>query len=97
MTSYLLEISAGTIDWSRAQFALTAIFHWLFVPLTLGLAVIMFILLRAFSADVKSILMTVILIAAGAAAAADAIPSGAQARGCFISRALASFALALRV
>jgi cytochrome d ubiquinol oxidase subunit I len=41
MTSYLLEISAGTIDWSRAQFALTAIFHWLFVPLTLGLAVIM--------------------------------------------------------
>ena len=41
MTNYLLEISAGTIDWSRAQFALTAIFHWLFVPLTLGLAVIM--------------------------------------------------------
>ena len=29
------------IDWSRAQFALTAIYHWLFVPLTLGLAVIM--------------------------------------------------------
>ena len=29
------------IDWSRAQFALTAMYHWLFVPLTLGLAVIM--------------------------------------------------------
>ena len=29
------------VDWSRAQFALTAIFHWLFVPLTLGLALIM--------------------------------------------------------
>lgn len=29
-----------TIDWSRWQFALTAIYHWLFVPLTLGLAVI---------------------------------------------------------
>lgn len=29
------------IDWSRAQFALTAIYHWIFVPLTLGLAVIM--------------------------------------------------------
>ena len=29
------------IDWSRAQFALTACYHWLFVPLTLGLAVIM--------------------------------------------------------
>ena len=29
------------IDWSRAQFALTAIYHWLFVPLTLGLGVIM--------------------------------------------------------
>lgn len=37
----LLDISAATIDWSRAQFALTAIYHWLFVPLTLGLAVIM--------------------------------------------------------
>ena len=36
-----LHIEAGTIDWSRAQFALTAIYHWLFVPLTLGLAVIM--------------------------------------------------------
>lgn len=36
-----LDIDAGTIDWSRAQFALTAIYHWLFVPLTLGLAVIM--------------------------------------------------------
>ena len=29
------------IDWARAQFALTAIYHWLFVPLTLGLALIM--------------------------------------------------------
>ena len=28
------------VDWSRAQFALTAMYHWLFVPLTLGLAVI---------------------------------------------------------
>jgi cytochrome d ubiquinol oxidase subunit I len=37
----ILNIDAGTIDWSRAQFALTAIYHWLFVPLTLGLAVIM--------------------------------------------------------
>ena len=40
MTTLLL-IDAGTIEWSRAQFALTAIYHWLFVPLTLGLAVIM--------------------------------------------------------
>lgn len=37
----LLDISAATVDWSRAQFALTAIYHWLFVPLTLGLAVVM--------------------------------------------------------
>ena len=37
----LLDIDASTVDWSRAQFALTAIYHWLFVPLTLGLAVIM--------------------------------------------------------
>ncbi len=28
------------IDWSRAQFALTAIYHWLFIPLTLGLGFI---------------------------------------------------------
>ena len=41
MTNLLLNIDAGTIDWSRAQFALTAIYHWLFVPLTLGLALIM--------------------------------------------------------
>lgn len=27
-----------TVDWSRAQFALTAIYHWMFVPLTLGLS-----------------------------------------------------------
>lgn len=41
MHHLLLDISAQTIDWSRAQFALTAIYHWLFVPLTLGLAVVM--------------------------------------------------------
>ena len=41
MTNLLLDITSATIDWSRAQFALTAIYHWLFVPLTLGLAVIM--------------------------------------------------------
>ena len=42
MFSHLfLDIDAGIINWSRAQFALTAIYHWLFVPLTLGLAVIM--------------------------------------------------------
>lgn len=29
------------ISWSRAQFALTAMYHWLFVPLTLGLGIIM--------------------------------------------------------
>ena len=34
-------VDAALIGWSRAQFALTACYHWLFVPLTLGLAVIM--------------------------------------------------------
>lgn len=29
------------LAWSRGQFALTAMYHWLFVPLTLGLGVIM--------------------------------------------------------
>ena len=41
MQEILSTIDIGTIEWSRAQFALTAIYHWLFVPLTLGLAVIM--------------------------------------------------------
>ena len=40
-TDLFLNIDAGSINWARAQFALTAIYHWLFVPLTLGLAVIM--------------------------------------------------------
>ena len=33
-----------TIFWSRLQFAMTAAYHWLFVPLTLGLALIMAIM-----------------------------------------------------
>ncbi len=33
-------IDTSLIDWSRAQFAMTAMYHWLFVPLTLGLAMI---------------------------------------------------------
>ena len=33
-----------TVDWSRAQFALTAVYHWLFVPLTLGLSVMIAIM-----------------------------------------------------
>lgn len=41
MLNLLLDITSSTVDWSRAQFAITAIYHWLFVPLTLGLAVIM--------------------------------------------------------
>ena len=41
MTNLFLNIDAGSVDWARAQFALTAIYHWLFVPLTLGLAFIM--------------------------------------------------------
>lgn len=35
---------SGVVDWSRLQFALTAIYHWLFVPLTLGLSVIVAIM-----------------------------------------------------
>lgn len=34
------SIDTSLIDWSRAQFALTAMYHWLFVPLTLGLGMI---------------------------------------------------------
>lgn len=32
------EIDLGTVNWARAQFTLTAMYHWLFVPLTLGLS-----------------------------------------------------------
>lgn len=32
------------VNWSRGQFALTAMYHWLFVPLTLGLSFIMAIM-----------------------------------------------------
>jgi cytochrome d ubiquinol oxidase subunit I len=38
------EIDLSLVDWSRAQFALTAIYHWLFVPLTLGLSFIIAII-----------------------------------------------------
>lgn len=38
------EIDINLVDWSRAQFALTAMYHWLFVPLTLGLSFIMAIM-----------------------------------------------------
>jgi len=32
------QLSAATVGWARAQFALTAMYHWIFVPLTLGLS-----------------------------------------------------------
>ncbi len=41
MLTSLYADQAALLDWSRAQFALTACYHWLFVPLTLGLAVVM--------------------------------------------------------
>ncbi len=34
------HIDFSLVDWSRAQFALTALYHWIFVPLTLGLSFI---------------------------------------------------------
>ena len=36
-----MNYDLALVDWSRAQFALTAIYHWLFVPLTLGLSFLM--------------------------------------------------------
>ena len=35
-----MENLVEVVDWSRWQFALTAMYHWLFVPLTLGISVI---------------------------------------------------------
>jgi cytochrome d ubiquinol oxidase subunit I len=40
----LENIDLSLVNWSRAQFALTAVYHWLFVPLTLGLSFIMAIM-----------------------------------------------------
>jgi len=34
------HIDFSLVDWSRAQFAMTALYHWIFVPLTLGLSFI---------------------------------------------------------
>ncbi|MDD4648450.1 MAG: cytochrome ubiquinol oxidase subunit I, partial [Desulfoplanes sp.] len=34
----LEQIDWSQVNWARAQFALTAMFHWIFVPLTLGLS-----------------------------------------------------------
>lgn len=36
----MFEFDYSLIDWSRGQFALTAMYHWLFVPLTLGITFI---------------------------------------------------------
>ncbi len=35
------SIDLSLVNWSRGQFALTALYHWLFVPLTLGLSFIL--------------------------------------------------------
>jgi cytochrome d ubiquinol oxidase subunit I len=40
----MVLLDASLVEWSRAQFAMTAAYHWLFVPLTLGLGLIMCIL-----------------------------------------------------
>lgn len=38
------NIDLSLVDWSRGQFALTAIYHWFFVPITLGLTFIIAIM-----------------------------------------------------
>ncbi|UBM61735.1 cytochrome ubiquinol oxidase subunit I [Candidatus Sulfidibacterium hydrothermale] len=38
------HFNMALVDWSRAQFALTALYHWLFVPLTLGTSFILAIM-----------------------------------------------------
>lgn len=38
------NLDLSTVDWSRAQFALTAMYHWLFVPLTLGITFLLAIM-----------------------------------------------------
>jgi cytochrome bd ubiquinol oxidase subunit I len=36
----MIDIDLTMVNWARAQFALTAMYHWIFVPLTLGLSVL---------------------------------------------------------
>jgi len=40
----LEHVDVSLVSWSRGQFALTAIYHWIFVPLTLGLSFIIAIM-----------------------------------------------------
>lgn len=34
----MVDVDWSLVNWSRAQFAMTAMYHWIFVPLTLGLS-----------------------------------------------------------
>ncbi len=34
----MIDVDLSLVNWSRAQFAFTAMYHWIFVPLTLGLS-----------------------------------------------------------
>ncbi|MDI6832487.1 MAG: cytochrome ubiquinol oxidase subunit I, partial [Bacteroidales bacterium] len=36
------------VNWSRGQFALTAMYHWIFVPITLGLTIMIAIMLTRY-------------------------------------------------
>ena len=40
----MMHFDYALIDWSRAQFALTAMYHWIFVPITLGITFIIAIM-----------------------------------------------------
>lgn len=40
----LEAVDLSLVHWSRAQFALTAMYHWIFVPLTLGLGILVAIM-----------------------------------------------------
>jgi len=40
----LESVDLSLVDWSRGQFALTALYHWIFVPLTLGITFIIAIM-----------------------------------------------------
>jgi cytochrome d ubiquinol oxidase subunit I len=40
----MMHFDYSLIDWSRAQFALTAMYHWIFVPITLGITFIIAIM-----------------------------------------------------
>ena len=59
----LLDLTTTTlVEWSRWQFAMTAIYHYMFVPLTLGLALMLAIMETNSGIPVRNKLVKLLLV-----------------------------------